>query len=83
MPVIVGPASNHRVKLGDEIARGGLPVGLHDVPDFTEECFDILSGGFDEKFSRVLAYMLAQKIEADLNVRDAGFLRGQLQIALT
>lgn len=74
MPVIVGPTPDHGVKLGNQIRRCGLLVGLHDLLDFTEECFDILPGGFDQEFARVLAYMLAQEIEAGLDVRDPGFL---------
>ena len=82
MSVIVGPAPNHRVDLGDHIRRGSLLVGLHDFPDLTQECLDILSGGLDQQFARILAYVLAQEIEAVLNVRDMGFLRGEFQSAL-
>ena len=81
VPVIVGPAPNHGVELGDQIRRCGLLIGLHDLPDLAEECLDILSGGFDQKFTRVLTYILAQKIEAVLDVCDAGFLRRQFQTA--
>jgi hypothetical protein len=75
MPVIVGPTPDEGVELGYQRCGCGLFVDLHDLPDFPEECLHILPGGFDQKFSRVLTYMLAQKIEAVLNVRDAGFLR--------
>ena len=44
MPVIVGPASDNGVELGNQIRRCGLLVGLHDLPDFTEECFDTRLG---------------------------------------
>jgi hypothetical protein len=36
MPVIVGPAPDHGVELGNQIRRCGLFVGLHDLPDFTK-----------------------------------------------
>ena len=82
MSVIVGPAPNHGIELGDHIRRGSLLVGLHDLPDLTQECLDILSGGLDQQFARVLAYVLAQKIEAVLDVREVGFLWGEFQSAL-
>ena len=82
MPVIIGPTPSHGVELGNQIRRCSLLIGLHDLPDLTEELFDILSGGFDQQFARVLAHVLAQEIEAVLNVRDMGFLRGEFQSAL-
>src|SRR6266699_451109 len=71
MAVIVGPAPDHRIELGYQLGRCGLLVCLHDLPDFPEECFDILPGWFDEELTSVLPHMLSQKIEAVLNVRDA------------
>ena len=51
MAMIIAPASDYGVELGDQISRGRLLVGLHDFPDFPEECLDILPGGFGEELA--------------------------------
>jgi hypothetical protein len=42
----------------------------------------MLAGWFDEPFPRILAAMLAQKIEAVLNRSEVGFRRRQFQSSL-
>jgi hypothetical protein len=79
MAMIVGPPANDGVELRYQIACRGLLVGLHDMPDVPEECVHILRGGFNEEFPRVLPDMLAQEIEAGLNVGDMGFRLGELK----
>src|SRR5262245_47560726 len=81
MAMIVGPAPVHRVELGYQMGRGSLLVRLHDFPDFPQECFDILSGWLDKERTNVLPYVLSQKIEAVLDVRHAGFFRGEFESA--
>src|SRR5262249_17317832 len=81
MAVIVGPAPDHRVELSYQIGRSSLFVRLHDFPDFSQECFYILPGWLDEKLTPVLRYVLSQKIEAVLNVRNAGLLWGEFEPA--
>jgi hypothetical protein len=82
MAMVVGPTPDHGVELGYQMGRGCLLVGLHDFPDLTQECLDILLGGFSEEFTRILPDMVAQKIKAVLDVRDAGFLRGEFEPTL-
>jgi hypothetical protein len=79
MAMIVGPSAYNRVELRYQIACRGLLVGLHEVPEVPKECVYILRGGFDEEFPRVLPDMLAQEIEAGLNVGDMGFRLGELK----
>ena len=79
--MIGGAAPDHGVELGYQIACCSLLVGLHDLPDFTEECLHILPGWFDEQFTSVLAYLLSQKIKAILDMRNAGFVWGEFQSA--
>ena len=81
MAMIIGPAPNHRVELGYQMRRRRLLVSLHDFPDLTEERLDIRSGWLREELTSIFADMVTQKIKAVLNVRNAGFLRGEFESA--
>lgn len=81
MAVIVGPAPDRGMELGYQVGRGGLFVRLPDFPDFPQECLHILPGWFREELPSILPYMVPQKITAVLNVRNAGFLRGEFEPA--
>ncbi len=77
--VRVCPPANHRVELGNQIARRGLLVCLHHLPDVPEECLNTLAGWFDEQFPSILASMLSQEIEAVLKRGEMGFRRRKFQ----
>src|SRR5215471_15091989 len=77
--MLVGPPPNDGVELRYQIARRGLLIGLHDMPEVPEEWAHILRGGFNEEFPRVFPDMLSQEVEAVLDVRDMGFCLGKLQ----
>ena len=79
MVMIVGPPTNDGVKLRYQMAGCGLLVGLHDVPDVPKEGVHLLRGGFYEQFPRVLPDVLAQEIEAVLDVGNMGFRLRKLQ----
>src|SRR5687767_6390482 len=76
MPVIVCPTGDDRVEHRYQLSSWRLFVGLYRFPDLIEERFHVLLRRLDEQLAVVLAYVLAQKVEPILNVRDAGlFLR--------
>src|SRR5258708_1930385 len=81
MPVVIGPSSNFRVKLGNEIPGCGLLVPLNDFSDSLQKSMDVLFRGFNQQFSVVFTEVLSEKIKAVLNVRDEGFLLGECQPA--
>src|SRR3989441_4197149 len=83
MPVIVRPTSNDRVEFRYEFpGRQGF-VGLHDLPNFLQECFHILLGWGNKQFvpfaHLVLAYVLTQEIKPILDMRDEGLLWRELE----
>ena len=77
MPVIIGPPSNFRVKLSNEIACCGLLVRLDDFSDSLQKSMDVLFGGFYQQFSVVFTEMLSKKIKAVLYVRDERLFLGE------
>lgn len=74
MAVVVCPASNHRIELGNQLPCCGLGVTFDDRSDVSQECLDILGGGLNQQLPLVLAEMLSQKIKAVTNGGDFGFL---------
>ena len=79
MLVIVGPSPNDGIKLDDQFSSTESFIGLHDVPYLFQEGMNILLRRFDQQFVSfpclVLAYILAQEVEAFFDVRDNCFLR--------
>ena len=82
MPVIPGPSPNDSVELTDQVSGGGLFVVLDDSSDFLQESLDVLLRRLDEQFAVVLAYILAQKVEAVFDVRDDRLFGGEFKPSL-
>src|SRR6266480_4030756 len=82
MPLVIGPSSNFRVKLGNQIPGCGLLVLLNDFSDSLQKSMDVLFRGLNQQFSVVFTEVLSEKIKAVLNVCDEGFLLGECQPAL-
>src|SRR5262245_63385164 len=56
--VIVGPSPDDGVELGYQMPSGGLLVRLHDLPDMTVECADILSVWFDDELLFIFHFFM-------------------------
>ena len=82
VPMILNPTPYDGIEQPYQVLGFGLQVGLHDVSDFPHEHLDALEGRLDEQFAVVLAYVLSEKIEPILDVRDDGFLRREFQTTL-
>src|SRR6516162_1286673 len=83
MLVIVGPSLTDGIKLDDQFSSTESFIGLHDLPYLFQEGLNILLRRFDQQFVSfpclVLAYILAQEVEACFDMRDNCFLRRELQ----
>jgi len=77
VPMIVGPTSNLRVELIDQISGRHAKPGFDGCPDPRQEGLNVSLGRLDEQFPvRVAAHVLSEEIKAFLHVRNDG-LRGR------
>lgn len=74
MPVIHRPAPNDRVELADECAGCECLVALDDRPYLTQERFDALVRGFNQQFSMVFPYVLAEEVKPVVDMGNRRFL---------
>jgi len=75
--MIVGPPTNLRVELIDQIGGRHAKPGFNRYSDPCQEGFNVLLGRLDEQLpGRVAAHVLSEKIKAFLHVRNDG-LRGR------
>ena len=73
MPVIIHPASEDGVELADELPGRSLRVAFDEGTDFPEQRGHALAGGGDEHFLVIPANVVAEKVKALCDMRDAGF----------
>ena len=75
--MIVGPPTNLRVELIDQIGGRHAKPGFNRYSDPCQEGFNVLLGRLDEQLPvRVAAHVLSEEIKAFLHVRNDG-LRGR------
>src|SRR5205085_2889475 len=79
MSVISGPSSKHSIQLADQVSGGGLFIVPDDPPNFVEKRLDIFLCWLNEQFAVVLAYILAEKVEAIIDVRDNRLFRREFK----
>ena len=76
--VVIGPTSDHGVKLDNQPRCRQCLVRFHCGPDLFQERLHILLRRFNQQFvplaRLVLAYILAQEVKSFFDVRDDCFL---------
>src|SRR4051812_5590066 len=74
MSVILCPAPNDGIELGDQDSCWHLLLRFDQRSDFPKKRLDVLARRLDQHLAVVLAYVLSEKIKAILDMRDGGFL---------
>src|SRR6266702_5475308 len=75
MLMIPCPSSNERVEQQDQVTSSGSLMVLDHFSDFFQKRFHVLFRRLDDELAVVLAYMLSEKVEALVDMRNKGFLR--------
>ena len=82
VPVVIGPTTNNRIELGDEVTGLRCLVGLYDPSNLCKERLDVLFRRLDKELAVILANILPEKIETVLYVRDGRFLWREFKTSL-
>jgi hypothetical protein len=84
MPVIIGPSSDDRIELHDQVSGSCLRIPFDDSPGFVQKRRYILFRWRDDYLAIVVsAEMLSEEIKAILNVRDSGLFWRKFQPSLS
>jgi hypothetical protein len=83
VPVVVGPAPDYRAQVAYDPARGGLPMPMQIVVDGTEMLHHLLFLRSRQDHASKAPRGEAEKVEAPIDVDDAGFRFAQLQSSLS
>ena len=82
MAVIIDPAPDHWIKLGDEAVGRSATVLADNRLHLSQERPDTFPRRLDQKFAvRIKPDILAKKVEAFGNMSDLGLLQRELQTA--
>src|SRR4030095_11401718 len=84
MQVIIGPSSDDRIELHDQVSGNCLCIPFDDSPGFVQKRRYILFRWRDDDLASVVsAKMLPEEIKSILNVRDSGLFWRKFQPSLS
>src|SRR5215510_3663078 len=84
MPVIIGPSSDDRIDLHDQVSGSCLCIPFDDSPGFVQKrCYILFRWRDDDLAIVVSAKMLPEEIKSILNVRDSGLFWRKFQPSLS
>src|ERR1700712_4238992 len=82
VPVVLCPAANEWVEDLGELASWGLAMAPDKAPHLREKCCDVLLCRCDQQLAVVFPYVLAEEVEAIVDMGNVGLLDRQLQPTL-
>ena len=70
VPMVIRPASDHRVEQINQGFRLRRAVRLDGIPDFIQKRLHVPGRRLDQQLAVIFSYILSEKIEAVLDMRD-------------